>query len=907
MKKNRPGKTSYKAAYLGLIATCFLAGAASMIIFGGKRGVLSDRKAEQNAVAAPFNASLADRAKGTISKEEYEALTAEDYKKSGGMVKFGNYRQRFEVRKTTLFIGTYLIEFDALNDTYYRLANISKKQRKQDIEFYKSELMEDGSNKGYEAEDVWTTLTGADLSTLSGDIRNKEEELDGYWISAVVTADGAYDPMTGEKKDVMDDSLYDLMNLPELIPLKNAYDEIEEKTGRTEDEEIHNYYTRNIMIATDDAPDAADADLFQSYEDRGRSDLTNRCDVEITALKAYQEKLAAGEDEISAEKAAAVLDLYAREDARRHAEIYKFLAIGTGGRKPALTALSEAIEDRKNREGSESFEPIETYISAIDQSLENCKNSYYMYLEMVPTPGTTVLSEYRFNVSVQILDLAYDSKLEAEADDKVSRLLAAEHIGAGEVKDAELETVVLETALLPEGIKRFEDAVLTEVTKEYTEAVLEGRTEDEKKSILMDQYSGAEKQLFELEFLVKSTTDRITAEESADLIEEQVLLAYVWKSRVFDDPYGPLAEFLIDKYIDWLKQLYESITGEPYTGDEYLDDLYGKKLRAEEEDDPERLRQLEILESDYNKRKIGKNTSSVDESLIKRRNDFWDSLKTKTTTGIIDDLKKRAGDDDANGNHAIRDAVDRASKDDKKNRRENENFAEKFGGDGLDGSGGGLSGFEGLLGTDTGLGEGDLTDSQIEDLINSLFGCSFDDLSADAQAAVVVALNRYGVMHNAENILNYARKLLTKIMNSKNPLVYAKYEADKTEEYVSMGAVDFSRSFTGYRYVTEDGTDTLSQTGGAASYSFKDNRVTSADGSVSDLTASVGYQSDGYIKQGTRFAYISEKDAASTTGMNAEYIKDTDWAVLVTPKMEVEVTRIMDAIAEMAEGSKESE
>ena len=41
--------------------------------------------------------------------------------------------------------------------------------------------------------------------------------------------------------------------------------------------------------------------------------------------------------------------------------------------------------------------------------------------------------------------------------------------------------------------------------------------------------------------------------------------------------------------------------------------------------------------------------------------------------------------------------------------------------------------------------------------------------------------------------------------------------------------------------------------------------------------------------------------------MNAEYIKDTDWAVLVTPKMEVEVTRIMDAIAEMAEGSKESE
>ena len=956
MKKTQVRKTAYKHISL-VLCSALVCGT----LFTGASYARYRQPVEEAAfdkAESILNNSLKDLAKDTITQEEYEALVAEDYKTSGGMVKFGNYRKRFNVRKTTLFIGTYLIEFSALNETYYRLAGISKTQRNQNIEFYKSEIH---SSEDKKSDDVWVELVGADYAALTAGDNKAESDLDGYWISCVITDEGAFDPMTGEEKDITGDDLYDLINLPEMVPLKNKYNEIEEKAGRTGDEEIHNYYTRNLIISIDENADAKDKETFDLYADNGRNDVTNRCDIEINALKAFHKIYSGEEDELTAEKASVILDLYAREDARRRVEIYGFLAVGNGTEPSALNCLENMIDDRDSK-GISGFKADDEYKAAIEESLKNCKESYNLYLSMVPTRGTTVLSEYRFLWGSQMLDAAYDNKLDEDGEKWLRYIMAANNIGAGEIKDQEFETVVLQTALLPEGIKRFENKVLTEVSKEYTEALVEKKSEDAKNTILMDQYNDAVSQMQELEFLIKAVCDRLERPDALNLVQEQIEIATMWKTLVFDDPYGPLAEYCIDLYIDWLYKLYQEIMEGDVDFDinDAISDFDDAKKRAEEEGDLEKLKKLEALEDEYDKNRRKGNGDGDGLDGFPSADAFRDDIDKMTPDGLVSDLGNHINDDLGKRNYTSYDAYLRllgdlgfdkgnlgdidygsgiggsdsgdgsgngngdgsggsggnglnkndpyADGQDRSKKRDNEDYGKYYGdkdgsnGDGSDKPWNDISAFDNELNGGNDGGEYDLTDSQIEDLLKSLYGVSFDELDPDAQAAIVVALNRYGKMHNAQNILDYARKLLTKIMGNKNPLVYAQYEGDHTAEYVSLGAMDYSRIFTGFRYVFIDGVDTVSQTEGTASYSFVGNRVTLSNGETEDMVSSIGYQIDDYIKTGARFAYINETDAMKYLVESGEYIVDTDWAVLVTARMEVEVSKIIDAITQLVEG-----
>ena len=998
--------------------------------------------------AAPSDdesASVISSSEGKISKEEYEKLVDAEYKETGGMVRFGNYTKRYDVRKTTLFIGTYLIELSALNETYYRLANISKKQHKQDIEYYKSEIqtVELGKNE----DDVWAELIDANLATLSTGADTAEAELDEYWISCVINEDGAFDPKTGEPKDLMGDELYDLLSLPELAPLKVKYDEIEGKAGRTDEEALHNYYTRNLLVSIDDDADPSDRKVFDAYENNGRNDITNRCDIEINALKAYYEQLSSQKDELSEDKAMVILDLYAREDARRRTEIYKFLANNDEDKDAALSMLLQMLDNRAS--GDADFTANEEYKTAINESINNCKESYSLYSTMLLTGGTTVISEFRYRWNNELLDLAYDGKLKTDGRPVtlLINILAINNIGAGENKMQEAELMVLQTYLVPEGIRRYENKVLTEVTKEYTNALAEGKSEDVKKDILMAQYDDAVKQMQELEFLVKSVCDRKDKDSAISFIQEQLELAALWKTLVFDDPYGPLADYCIDLYIEWLNNLYKEINdGDSDSDISGLDpnELEEAKKRADDENDPETRRQLEILEGEYGTNGgsdlddknggggdggpavFGYTINNMDpgELITDLGNRLEDDLK-KGNYSILDavtrnaadagfdpdkilsdngktindgdndssgsnnrsddsDSSKKSGDDtssdddnnknnkdnddgsnndgrnkknkdntddtdDDNGDEGKKKKEDSTSTEDdgnqpktdddnkknnsdgidddgagrnksgdttgndpategknRKNRRDNENYGRNYGLGDEDGTGSDkpwddISAYGKELDNKNKDGsDEDRSDSDIDKAIEEAFGKSFAELDPDAQAAVVVALNRYGKMHNAANCLAYARRMLTVIMNNKNPLVYAQYEGDGSAEYVSLGAVDHSRAYTGYRYVFIDGVDTITQIAGTASYSFAGNRVTNSEGDTKDLTGPVGYQTDDYVKRGTSFPYIDETDTMKYMVESGEYIVDTDWAIVVTATMEVQVSKIIEILTRAA-------
>ncbi len=919
MKKFEERKTAYRRIALGVVGACTL----GLLAFPGVSNAGVQKEANNAAITAGVDVvsrAFSDRAKETLSQEDYEKLVAEDYKKSGGMVRFGNYRKRFEVRKTTMFIGTYLIEFDGLNETYYRSANLSKSQHNQNIAYYKSEIFkEDALGDGETADDVWVTLNDANLSKLSTGPQTRESGLDEYWISAVVTSEGVFDPMTGEEKDLTDP--YDLMALPELKPLKDKYDEIENTPGRTEEQTLHNYYTRNLIISTDADADRADADTFATYSGHGRNEITNKCDVEINALKAYYKKIKPDEngEENEKERAAVVLDLYTRLDAKRRVEVYKFLSVDVEDRTAALNKLEQMLRARAMDE-TKSFTADEDYIAAAQQSLANCKETYQQCLTMQMLPGTTVLSEYRYRQCERLIDVAYENKLDEDGETILNLILAANHIGAEKVVDQNVECTVLTTALVPDCTSRYEEKVIAPVTKEYIAAERDEKSDEVKKEIVTAQYDDAVKQMQELEFLIQATTTRMDTEQAAALIQEHIVLCDLWKTMVFDDPYGPLAGHCIQLYRDWLLKLYKSVTGEDYDdgsgSDEDEIDYDALRQRAEEEDDPEALRMLDVLEGQNKnvEETEGGNTNVTDLSM------FLNGISSLDNKGLLDLLAGMVKKDVSNGNYGSLESFARAAGDsgydmsdflnglddtakdlaDKAYRDGADRDSDRNGENYNDGNGADVNLKDYDLDTGDQLGKGDLTDEQLANLIKDLFGAAFEDLSPDIQGAIVVAFNRYGKAHNATNVLAYARMLLSKMIADKNPLVYAQYEADQTAEYISLGAVDYSRAYTNYRYVIYDGVDTLTGVMGGGSFSFAGNRATDGNGEPTDLKREVGYQVDDYIKAGTRYAYVCEADSLKLIMESAEYIVDTDWGVLVTQDMEDIVAKIMELLAEMA-------
>ena len=951
MKKTGTEKTAYKpmnkllnkGSFKLLIALAFVLAVTGAVIFGvgmaKKAEADTKQSALNNQVSVTNNALSTSKAK--LSQEEYEALVDADYKESGGMVKFGNYRKRFDVNKTTYFIGTWLIELDGMNETYYRDANLSKTQRKQDIAYYKSEIHENG--KVGDGEDVWSELAGASLSTLSKGEVLKEEAMDPYWISHVVNADGVHDPKTGDKIDPSLDSLYDLLNLPELLPLKKKYYEIEDKGIKTEEEKRHNYYTRNMLVSTDEDLKEADKISFAPYEKHGRNDITNRCDIEIKALMTYHDKL---KDSSQQSRADVILDLYARDDVKRHVEVYKFLCMDVNGNSSALSKINEMLNAYAAEQGS-NFVPDEEYMAAVAESLQNCKNTYYALLSSLLSSNGTVISDYRYSWSTELLDFAYDNKLNEDADSRADYISAANSIGAGNQDDVDLETAVLETSFLPEGVKRFEGKVICPVSKEYTKALLEEKGETVLEDILVDQYNAATKQMVELEFLVTAETMRIEVENAAKLIQEHIIMARLWKTMVYDDPYGPLADLVIDKYIDWLLKKYKELTGEDFEDD------YDSSLDDLEDGDPETTRMINILkgENDGN----GKNGGSgkYKDNGGELADDFMNRIDGLDADGLLKELgnlvrgdlddnnygsleglariagdmgknkgdldgllgtgKGGNGDDDGNGKFGgdIDDLLNKGLNDgsDRFLDRNNESFDDNYGN--RDGEGGDNSNpwdnNQGLLDK---LGANDANvydfdDDMLASLLASILGADFSSLPDNMKAAAIVAIHRYGLKHNAVNCLAYARKLLNEIIAEKNPLVYAQYDADVTTEYISFGSIDYSQEYTGFRYVDEDGKKTLARTSTTSSYVFGEERVNLSNGDIKDLRNPLGYQIDYYLSGGLKtFPYVSEDDAKALLDENAEYITETDWGITVTAEMEVETIRIIGELEKFAEASQ---
>ncbi len=127
---------------------------------------------------------------------------------------------------------------------------------------------------------------------------------------------------------------------------------------------------------------------------------------------------------------------------------------------------------------------------------------------------------------------------------------------------------------------------------------------------------------------------------------------------------------------------------------------------------------------------------------------------------------------------------------------------------------------------------------------------------------------------------------------------------DKSEEYVSLGAVDRCRDYSFFRIASKNGAEAMASTRGSSSYVFVAGvrSARSQNDEKVELKQKPIAQTDRYISTfagkdtATRYTYISEEDANKCLDNSCQYIQDTDWAVLITPKMTPQISSLLNAL-----------
>ena len=147
-----------------------------------------------------------------------------EYIDTSNLVTYGQYilnragKGQGPVPGGTLFIGTWLIDAQCLNETFYRAALASMSTYNQQLMLYKSELA--GNN--------WRDIYGAsgleDILPIAENI--EEASLAEYLVSVVVGSDGMpVNAKTGAAVDIFNlSNPYEMEQIPELRALKIQYD-----------------------------------------------------------------------------------------------------------------------------------------------------------------------------------------------------------------------------------------------------------------------------------------------------------------------------------------------------------------------------------------------------------------------------------------------------------------------------------------------------------------------------------------------------------------------------------------------------------------------------------------------------------------------------------------------------------
>lgn len=749
-----------------------------------------------------------------------------------------------EIEDATLLIGTHLIHISAMNDEIYGIAADSASESSQQKRYYKSEL----------AQGSWFDITNADsLKAITQEgVPVEDREIEDKFLTHHTRSDGiTYDLRTGQAVCMFDISNpYNLEELKELEALKIPYDMLADKEDKTDEEE---------------ESEAAVREFFRKGGEL-KNGMTDNLDAQIQALQGYF--VSAG-----AEKRSVVLKTMEALDAARRKQVLEGARDALNDLIESLQAGGESLKSDLNSGGSDSLESVDAAILAYDAR--------------TLAEGTTTLTKEEYAVKTAMADAARAGDTEA-LDTACQNAALLEAIRSNHTGDAEKELTYLSSTLLPAAKNAYSDLVTGGTGEKYKTAAESGSaSKGVLNQALKDQLNETEAAKTELQYLVNSALERMTADRGNTFLEQLLTEAEAMRNGILDDAFAPHAQSSIESYLSYLNNLsarkkptengsslsalLEQKSAKQEEKQAALDanDLAGaKKADAELEELNNQIEELEQQMSVSGEVAAGESGTTPQTALESAENLAQNAVETiqdGSVEGISEAIEGLGALIEINPDAALAGLKDIyqalaseaylvAEVDEKAN-----GFEEC------------MTQIEDCI-AENGqtLNAVTYTEDEAKELLEDIAGTELEKAGKDEQAAILQASLESLEQQANEGIKKMAQILAAQMEADGNPYIFRQYN-DPIGEYIPAETIS---KCLRYRYVFDNNQQKVTLSKGGTYYTFHAfSTAYEAKEEQGELEANAGFQAD---------IYLSEQDTQELFKCTAQYVPGCDLALLIT-------------------------
>lgn len=826
-----------------------------------------------------------------------------------------------EIEDSTLIIGSHLIYLGAMNDQIYDIAMESAEEATQYNRYYKSEL----------AGGAWYDVTEAgaleDISTAGRIV--EDSEIEALNMTHHTRSDGiTYDLRTGQSVCIFDiNDPYDLEGLTELEPIKMQYD---------------------VLAQTEDPSETNERDMRlirELYEKNRETEETAELDDALYELQIYYEILIRdGADSAMSDMVMSVME---KVDAARRAAVLLPLqeselenlnrAVGRDYTYLAGEVLGtpETIYDEDGEEVPrsrlDSFTLNTDLLTAIGEAISNVQESYIDASSNMLEEGTTVLSQMEYELSQDLIESAAAENF-SSCDTAVTKLIYLERISNSIIRESDAERDFLETELLPRAEQAYRTA-LSAGTGELYRTLPSTAAAATRANALKQQQNEVEIVRNELQFLIQAYTDRMAAETAMEHIAQRIEDCDSYRDGIRNDAFADYASSSVDAHLDWLRQLMVDL--QDSMGNRSMDHLQEQK----EELQTERMTALDNNQLSVAK-KLDAQIAAVDQEIEDLENQLNAILQSENTSesekaraaaqlgeqnasAVLQDMKQDALNDLRDGNlEGIENIVDGigalAETQPEGALNALQDVYEELSKQEL--TGGDTAAIEELIAkveevTAEQMSNflNDFSQSDIASLIAAYIEetASTDDLTAmremeadgllgdndlaglmaslsDAQTAAILAgLDQYAEQTGSDAAQRIVSNYSKTAYGAGSLYVYKKYSAEPAVEFLPTDKIG---QISRYRYIFNDSQKAVTLQQGSTYYKFRAfSAIAEKGATMEDMLRASGFQ--GVI-------YIDEDAAIKYFALEAEYLTDTSYGVILTEEIKEQALAFLDYLFE---------
>ena len=787
-----------------------------------------------------------------------------------------NQQQLDSVEDATLLVGTHLIHISVINDQIYEVAQISQTDTGQSNLYYKSEI---GDGQWYEISnasalaDISFTGTPVDDSTIL------ELGLTNETRSDAIT----YDLTTGNPICPYNTTdPYDIADLSETLSLQTVYE-----------------YDKQMI----DNDAETDTILYEFYaikyffeQTSIRDDITNLCDNTLGQLHEFY--LSQAYQDVPLQELVQILVAEEYIDHERRAQVMDHLEENgisdLTGRLSAPTELPDPYDDEIDDDDlPETTSSMAT--EAVSDAYSTIEESFTEHDSQKLVQGKSILAQCQYadlqylyyNVSGGSFNRTADVntyfKHGGDGSTNIQRLAAMENISESVVGyRRDLEKSILTDELVPYGRDLLSRQTSSgEGSKYQALSAAEGTTNEQLDAALSDQKSEAESTRLELQFFITNLRNRMADTDMIAYIDERLDEANAMYEAVKDDDYIEYAHEVVQAYIDFLEALKSDIESGMDGGSDELQELLdeyteGYQTALDNNDLGEADRYAALIDAVSDQMGDGSGTGYGDSTVSDLMNSLANAIGEGNSSQVLNDINALAAMSaiDPNGvQNALNDAKNRIA-----------GSTELSDSD--------VSGLLDAVGSAIADGQdkfsGKISASDLDNLLNSLFGGGFDSLSDGQKVALVKATTEFGQNYNNSVVTNYGLEKLSQIVVEQNPYVYIQ-PTEITPEYLDLEHI---AAVTSYRYVfnASETRATLSNRGEYYSFVAYEDTYENAAGEVTDLTTPLTFR---------KTVYLDEDSSKTVFSCEAYYVPDTDYGIVVTDQVAEWADQIMEMLMEL--------